>query len=413
MNKTAIAHDRTVEALPDIEAGSLAAQTLYHLWHGAPAVIACAPPGAGKTHLIEILAPHLATRAELSVAVATRTHQQAVTVANRLASNGVTVNVLPSSRDLVGKGARAYYRKPAGLARDVTFKPATQSTAQVMVGTIAKWRRCARAFDIFIVDDARQCTWAQIRELAAVGDQFLLLDDPGQPGPPVSVDTSRWDDDPRAPHHPAPAALTATRPDHVVTLHTAETHRCGPATTHALSVLYPFPLISKRPPTHIEIDGAHQTELVRRFVAAANESDPVLHATAAALAVRLAAGTLHRRGLEPRVVGAERVAVAVAHPSDVIAVRANLPEGCAVTVETLDRLQGLEFDATVLVDPMAGRACVTADAANTGLLALGLSRHTAACIVVSTANVEEVLTSGAPTSNLGARMRAAIPTEEP
>ncbi len=46
--------------------------------------------------------------------------------------------------------------------------------------------------------------WADFMLLGQVAPRFVLIGDPGQIPPVVSVDASRWETAPRAPHRPAP-----------------------------------------------------------------------------------------------------------------------------------------------------------------------------------------------------------------
>jgi hypothetical protein len=74
-------------------------------------------------------------------------------------------------------------------------------------------------------------------------------------------------------------------------------------------------------------------------------------------------------------------------------VRAALAElGVAgVTVDTANRLQGREYDVTVVLHPLSGRPDATAFHLETGRLCVLASRHRHACIVVCREGVEELL----------------------
>jgi len=74
-------------------------------------------------------------------------------------------------------------------------------------------------------------------------------------------------------------------------------------------------------------------------------------------------------------------------------VRAALEElGVAdVTVDTANRLQGMEFDVTVILHPLSGRPDATAFHLETGRLCVLASRHRHACVVVCRAGVGDLL----------------------
>ena len=95
----------------------------------------------------------------------------------------------------------------------------------------------------------------------------------------------------------------------------------------------------------------------------------------------------------PSPVTADRIAVGTAHRDQAAAVRAALAElGVTdVTVDTANRLQGREFDVTVVLHPLSGRPDATAFHLETGRLCVLASRHRHACIVVCRAGVAELL----------------------
>jgi hypothetical protein len=95
----------------------------------------------------------------------------------------------------------------------------------------------------------------------------------------------------------------------------------------------------------------------------------------------------------PSPLTADRIAVGTAHRDQAAAVRAALAElGAAdVTVDTANRLQGMEFDVTVILHPLSGRPDATAFHLETGRLCVLASRHRHACIVVCRAGVTDLL----------------------
>ncbi|MFE2378309.1 AAA domain-containing protein, partial [Streptomyces sp. NPDC059398] len=96
---------------------------------------------------------------------------------------------------------------------------------------------------------------------------------------------------------------------------------------------------------------------------------------------------------DPVPLTADRIAVGTAHRDQAAAVRAALTElGVAgVAVDTANRLQGREFDVTVVLHPLSGRPDATAFHLETGRLCVLASRHRHACIVVCREGVAELL----------------------
>ena len=74
------------------------------------------------------------------------------------------------------------------------------------------------------------------------------------------------------------------------------------------------------------------------------------------------------------------------------AIRARLPpEAAGVTVDTANRLQGREYDLTVVLHPLSGRQDATAFHLEAGRLCVLTSRHRHACVVVARAGIAELL----------------------
>ncbi|MBU3871601.1 helicase, partial [Streptomyces sp. 4503] len=99
------------------------------------------------------------------------------------------------------------------------------------------------------------------------------------------------------------------------------------------------------------------------------------------------------RSDEPLPVAADRIAVGTAHRDQAAAVRSALTGlgVSGVTVDTANRLQGREFEVTVVLHPLSGRPDATAFHLETGRLCVLASRHRQACVVVCRAGVAELL----------------------
>ncbi|MEV4089464.1 AAA domain-containing protein, partial [Nonomuraea fuscirosea] len=91
-----------------------------------------------------------------------------------------------------------------------------------------------------------------------------------------------------------------------------------------------------------------------------------------------------------RPVTADRIAVGAAHRDQVAAIRAaGLP--AEITVDTANRLQGREYDVTIVLHPLSGRRDATAFHLESGRLCVLASRHRHACVVVARAGIAELL----------------------
>jgi hypothetical protein len=89
-------------------------------------------------------------------------------------------------------------------------------------------------------------------------------------------------------------------------------------------------------------------------------------------------------------VSPDRIAVGAAHRDQVAAIRAAL-DGLPVVVDTANRLQGREYDVTVVLHPLSGRRDATAFHLEAGRLCVLASRHRQACVMVARAGIRDLL----------------------
>jgi hypothetical protein len=114
----------------------------------------------------------------------------------------------------------------------------------------------------------------------------------------------------------------------------------------------------------------------------------------AALALRLlqrGAVAVSEKSREGTRVTAARIAIGTAHRDQAAAVRQHLPPDTAITVDTANRLQGREYDVTIVWHPLSGRRDATAFHLESGRLCVLTSRHRHACIAVARAGITELL----------------------
>ncbi|MCG6500544.1 AAA domain-containing protein, partial [Kitasatospora sp. A2-31] len=120
------------------------------------------------------------------------------------------------------------------------------------------------------------------------------------------------------------------------------------------------------------------------------DHDPEVAEALAATAARL----LERGALtDGSLLVEDRIAIGAARTLQVNAVRRALAERglSRITVDTANRLQGREFDVTLVWHPLSGRRDLSAFHLEAGRLCVLLSRHRYACIVVARAGIRDVL----------------------
>ena len=383
--------------------------TNYFVDGGSIAVVK-APPGSGKTHtLIEVLSALVRTGSR--IAVAAQTNGQADDICLRIARSHPEV--------LTARFASSGHRVPDDFPDTVPWisdKNHLPQSPGITVGTTAKWSltNIVEPYDLLAVDEAWQMSWADLMQCALISGRFLLIGDPGQIPPVVTIDVRRWETSPRAPHAAAPeivlgdAALREVR-------FVGSLPACRRLPHEAVDFVRPFydfsfdayvsrgergldlppghplvllgdgaPMVITIPtPTHgppIEVDHA-LAELVSRTV------HDLLEIGAA---VRAGGG-------QPRPLLAADVGVSSSHRVMNSALSAALGDlASTVRVDTPERWQGLERPVMVVVHPLSGVTDPSSFDLETGRLCVMASRHEAALIVVSRDHVGSTLADFVP-----------------
>lgn len=354
------------------------ARVLLAAWGGDAAICCPACPGAGKSRLVALLAGALAHRVGLRVAVAAQTREQAAELSRRTAAVSDRASLIVS-----GAGKKPVtvdgIRTVAG--RSVRWQYSTGG--EILIGTAARWLYVdpnLAGADVLLVDEAWQCTYADLGALGALARQVVCVGDPGQVAPVVTGSTERWEGQATGPHQPAPAALLAAHGEAITVHELTNSWRLGPQTCALVSQhFYPqMPFTSRRPDEAvIAPDGTVLPEIVARPTEARNgPTDPAL---LSALAERVRELTWHdyRRGGRCEALTAQDIAVVVPHVAQAGAVRALLADMPDVLVGTVNALQGLERPAVVALHPMAGYRSAESFALDAGRMCVTLSRHRA------------------------------------
>ena len=354
------------------------ARVLLAAWGGDACTVVPACPGAGKSRLVALLAAALAHRVGLRVAVAAQTREQAAELARRITAVSDRAALIVSG---AGKKPVAVDGVRTVTGRSVRWQRSTGG--EILIGTAARWLyvdpQMASA-DLLLVDEAWQCTYADLGALGALARQVVCVGDPGQVAPVVTGSTARWEGQATGPHQPAPAALLAAHGEALAVHELTNSWRLGPQTCALLSEHFyaQMPFTSRRPDEAvIAPDGTVLSEIISRPTEARNgPTDPAL---LAALAGRARELTWHhyRRGDTCEALTAEDIAVVVPHVAQAGAVRAMLADLPEILVGTVNGLQGLERPAVVALHPMAGYRSAESFALDAGRMCVTLSRHRA------------------------------------
>ncbi|MFJ8733722.1 AAA family ATPase [Streptomyces bauhiniae] len=388
---------------------AILADTLHGTERG---VVVDSPPGAGKSTLVVRAALELAGAGRPLMVVA-QTNAQVDDLVLRLAEKdpGLPVGRLHSSdSDAYDKALDALPNvRTSAKAGDLGGLPVVLSTA-------AKWAHVTvdEPWRHAIVDEAYQMRSDSLLAVAGLFERALFVGDPGQLDPFSTVGGDQWAGLSYDPSASAVTTLLAHNPG--LPQHRLPVSWRLPASAAPLvsAAFYPYtPFRSgtghgeRRLAFAVPSDGSGPD----RVIDEAAESGwgllelPARHTPrtdpeavrAVALVVRrlLDRGgmAVSERADTPAPLTADRVAVGTAHRDQAAAVRAALADlGVAgVTVDTANRLQGREYDVTVVLHPLSGRPDATAFHLETGRLCVLASRHRHACIVVCRAGVSDLL----------------------
>jgi hypothetical protein len=400
---------------PAAEAGRAVAAILEATLHGAErGTVVDSPPGAGKSTLVVRAARELVGSGERLMIVA-QTNSQVDDLVDRLATADPAMAVGRLHGSDAAPAPEAL-RHPAVTA---SSKPADLLDCAVVVSTAAKWQwvKDVDPWRHAIVDEAYQMRSDALLAVARLFERALFVGDPGQLDPFSIVGTDQWAGLSYDPSSSAVVTLLAHNPR--IVPHRLPVSWRLPASAAPLvsAAFYPYaPFRSGTGPgdRRLALAAAGDGSAADRVIDVAAESGwgllelPARHTVrtdpeavrAVALVVRrlLERGgtSVSERGSAP--LTPDRIAVGTAHRDQAAAVRAALaalgvPVGGAdaVTVDTANRLQGREYDVTVVVHPLSGRPDATAFHLETGRLCVLASRHRHACIVVARAGIAELL----------------------
>jgi hypothetical protein len=386
-------------------------QLISHVVDGGRIAVVKAPPGSGKTYLLMKV---VQAAKKMRVAIATQTRSQADDICERLISQ---FKITPI-RFAAASSARVSTNYPV-----VTDKDDLPSGPCVVVATSAKWGMIAppRPFDVLFVDEAWQLSWADFMLLGHIAGRFVLIGDPGQIPPVVTIDTGRWETAPRAPHHPAPDLVRRQKPRDLLNLDLPATRRLPCDTVEYIRPFYDFQfaswaepgeraiLVSGRSKDGIDaaIDRLTTGSVVALTLPTPDEGPPLEEDHEVAAVAGQVAQRLLSRGTNVLMDGkrkdleAHEVGLCATHRVMNAAMELKLPAGLRrkVKVDTPERWQGLERAVMVVAHPLSGVVQPSAFDLETGRLCVMASRHKAGLIIVTRDHIGHTLDEHMPSAD--------------
>jgi hypothetical protein len=394
----------------DAEYASLREALTTYLRQGGKLAVVKTPPGSGKTHtLIEVLSTLVS--AGMRIAVAAQTNSQVDDICQRWARAHPEIPVARFS----SSGAKPDEDFPASVLW-VTDKKELPTGRGISIATTAKWSLTdlADAYDVLAIDEAWQMSWADLMQCATVSDRFLMIGDPGQIPPVVTIDARRWDTSPRAPHEAAPEVVL-----HEPSLESVRFVGSLPAcrrlpyeSVDFIRPFYDFPFAAYVAPRGrgVELPYRWGEALANGRPVALTiptpdhgppvQVDPQLAAVAAEVVSELLSGKgLLRAGSVRRAIAPGDIGVTSSHRVMNSALASALGSGAnQVRVDTPERWQGLERPIMIAVHPLSGTADPSAFDVGTGRLCVMASRHQAGLIMLTRNHVGETLRNYVPSA---------------
>ncbi|WP_406337798.1 AAA family ATPase [Streptomyces sp. NBC_01620] len=375
-------------------------------------IVVDSPPGAGKSTLVKRATGHL-TSAGHQVMIVAQTNEQVDDLVDNIARE---YPALPLGR-LHANG----FRLPERVSRHANVRGSNEADAlrelAVVVSTAKKWsyvkpEKCA-PWRWAIVDEAYQMRSDALLATAPLfsekDSQVLFVGDPGQLDPFATVATDRWQGLTWDPLRNAVDVALAHNSDllrHELPVSWRLPEMAAPLVQKAFYPFYSFTSGTKAVDRVLSYGTApHRATPSDAVLACAAGSGwgllelPARHTldddpeVAEALA-ETAARLLERGALvngEP--LTESRIAIGAARTIQADSVRSRLEKRglTGITVDTANRLQGREFDVTLVWHPLSGRQDASAFHLETGRLCVLLSRHRFACIVVARAGITDLL----------------------
>ncbi len=394
------------------------------------AVIAEAPPGAGKSTLTASVAKALIDRDQkLRLAIVAQTNEQADDLVTSVTARFRGLKV---TRMVGGDGGSSEMKDLANAGSVVISTRCDDADAlstRIVISTARKWQYersrmqdsgTASRYPIALIDEAYQMRSDMLLGIAGLYETLFCVGDPGQLDPFTVVDDSLWKGLPYSPSRTALGTLRAFHPS-LVPIRLPTSWRLPPSAAGIVSqAFYPFGSFSagtlegdralslgarrKAAGSAIDIDavleraagtGWGYVELPEKFT---SRMDVEIASTIAALVVQLVdrgATVVDERDRSGRALTLERIAVITTYNDQVHAVRYALSRaGCNpddLVVSTANRIQGREYDVALVWHPLAGRRDATAFHLEAGRMCVMLSRHRHACIVVNRAGALRLL----------------------
>jgi hypothetical protein len=372
------------------------------------------PPGAGKTQLIEQVVALSVVHANDRVYCVTPGADQAADLARRLLNRYSLPRV-----ELLWSISRAQPADLAGRATITSDPTALATGAGVVISTMAKLAMHrdvlgAGAFDLLACDEAYQVTFADFAAIADISGRVVMVGDPGQLGPTVRADITRFEGTPFKVHRPAPTELHRLHSSARVFQLPASRRLLADSVELLQPSFYPqlrFVSIAVAAARMLTLATGGINGIVDEAIDRLAQGHSIVTIVLpgspprfddrdeeVAQVMAAAAQRLLMRGAEWKgrgTLGQQDIGIIDQHVNSGAVVRQHLRDGGleAVRVNTPEVWQGLEVPVTIVKHPLSVSHIPGSFELDSGRFCVMLSRHLLGCIIVTRASVEDSLQS--------------------
>jgi hypothetical protein len=392
-----------------------------------PISIVKSPPGAGKTYLVECAVAVAVGTPGLRVAVVTPGVSQLYDIADRLlAYRQPRLELVHASHRQLPPELQGRINQSNGWTLGLNVGPGVIVTnVHVLSANLAKLGR--DVFDLLILDEAYQLAATDFMKIAHLAPRVLMVGDPGQLKPVVSVDTANLEASPHKIHWSAPSYVLDRFPNTPVH-RLPVTRRLLPDTADLVQASFyrDLPFQSVVDPSdrrlRFRVEGVERginqalnaIASGRSLVGITLPGSAPAHAEAdielAALMAHVADRVLTRQ--------AEWVGHRVLTDDDIGCIDPHVISGGSISdalrqrgrggirVDTVERWQGLQMPISIIRHPLSLIERPTAFDLEAGRWCVSLSRHQIGCIIVARESVTDVIRDyvhGCDTVAAGAR----------
>jgi len=294
------------------------------------------------------------------------------------------------------------------------------SGPSVVVATTAKWAFSdVEPFDVLLIDEAWQIGWADFQLLTDVSGRFVLIGDPGQIPPVVSIPTERWETSPNAPHHPLPERVLADARLGGKVSALPGSRRLPHDAVELVNEFYDFNFEAFAEPGErfVRLAKGGKKPVDRALDLLADRSmvgitlptpdtgppadiDDEIAAAVGEIAKRLldrspGAADDPKTAKRPKPRRPADIGIVSTHRAMNTRLHFHLPRGvqAEVRVDTPERWQGLERKVMIAVHPLSGVTDPTAFELETGRLCVMASRHRCGLLLVTRDHIGDTLRS--------------------